>query len=400
MIVRKVKRRIKRVLSRILIRNKRYKPKGVYNTIEQYTEAVKEAVCVEAYPPFTSYLDVSEEFRNHFIGYVETTMAAEIPAARVVAIPDGRVFTDNVFAISVISGDNHLIGELSYDLNSSIPEKNAVFKQNYFKEPEKYSGNVLALLIGEGGIENPSHYLLDSISRIALVKKVGWYDKIDWFLIPSYKYGFHREVIKMLGINESKIIAGDLHNHVQADTLIATTYVRYHEHVPFWCPEFLRTEFLPHKLPLTDKKFNCPFVYISRKDSPKRRVLNEDALTQTLIKYGFQSFELSSLSFQEKITLFSNAEIIIATIGAGQINLVFSNKNTHVLELMAEDFAQPIFNDLANKVGLKYDYLICKSDGKARTFKQGEKLNLIVNIEEVERKLSKIIALERESVTN
>ena len=400
MIVRKVKRRIKRVLSRILIRNKRYKPKGVYNTIEQYTEAVKEAVCVEAYPPFTSYLDVSEEFRNHFIGYVETTMAAEIPAARVVAIPDGRVFTDNVFAISVISGDNHLIGELSYDLNSSIPEKNAVFKQNYFKEPEKYSGNVLALLIGEGGIENPSHYLLDSISRIALVKKVGWYDKIDWFLIPSYKYGFHREVIKMLGINESKIIAGDLHNHVQADTLIATTYVRYHEHVPFWCPEFLRTEFLPHKLPLTDKKFNCPFVYISRKDSPKRRVLNEDALTQTLSKYGFQSFELSSLSFQEKITLFSNAEIIIATIGAGQINLVFSNKNTHVLELMAEDFAQPIFNDLANKVGLKYDYLICKSDGKARTFKQGEKLNLIVNIEEVERKLSKIITLERESVTN
>ncbi|MDQ2752720.1 MAG: glycosyltransferase family 61 protein, partial [Bacteroidota bacterium] len=147
-------------------------------------------------------------------------------------------------------------------------------------------------------------------------------------------------------------------------------------------------------------KYNCRFVYISRNDSQKRRVLNEEALMQTIGKYGFQSFKLSNLSFQEKITLFSNAEIIVATIGAGQINLVFCKKNTHVIELMAEDFAQPIFNDLANKVGVKYDYLICKSGGKAHNFKQGEKLNLIVNIEEVERKLKRIIALEKEAITN
>ncbi len=400
MIVRKIQRRIKRILSRILIRNQRYKPKGVYHSIDQYTKSVKEAVCVEAYPPFTSYLDVSEDFRSRFISYVDTTLVAQIPAARVVAIPNGRVQTDNVFSISIISGDNHLIGELSYDLNSNIPTNHAIFKQNYFKAPEKYKGTVLALLIGEGGIVNPSHYLLDSISRIALLKKVGWYDKIDWFLIPSYKHSFHSDVIKMLGINENKIISGDLHSHIQADTLLATTYVRYHEHIPSWCSEFLRTEFLKYKLPPTDTKYNCRFVYISRNDSQKRRVLNEEALMQTIGKYGFQSFKLSNLSFQEKITLFSNAEIIVATIGAGQINLVFCKKNTHVIELMAEDFAQPIFNDLANKVGVKYDYLICKSGGKAHNFKQGEKLNLIVNIEEVERKLKRIIALEKEAITN
>lgn len=388
------------MLHRILIHNKQYKPKGVYNTLEEYTEAVKEAVCVEAYPPYTSYLNVSEEFRKHFIGYVEATMAAPIPPARVVAIPNGRAFTDNVFSISILSGDNRLIGDLSYDLNSSVPAKNAIFKQSYFKAPEKYKGTVLTVLIGEGGIVNPSHYLLDSISRIALVKKVGWFDKIDWFLIPSYKHDFHKDVIRMLGIDEKKVIAGDLHGHVQADTLIATTYVRYHEHIPFWCTEFLRTEFSKYKLPSIDNKFNCPFVYISRNDSPKRRVLNEEAVMQTLSRYGFQSFQLSNLSFQEKITLFSNAEIIIAPIGAGQINLVFCNENTHVIELMAKDFAQPIFNDLANKVGVKYDYLICQSDGKARNFKQGEKLNLIVNIEELERKLNKIVALEKEAITN
>ncbi len=58
---------------------------------------------------------------------------------------------------------------------------------------------------------------------------------------------------------------------------------------------------------------------------------------------------------------------------------------------MADEFAQPFFNDLANKAGVQYDYLICKSDGQAKTFKQGEKLNLIVNIDEIENKLQKII---------
>ncbi len=391
----KIIRRIKKLLTRLLIHNKRYKPKGVYNTIEEYKTVVKEAVCVEAFPPYTSYLNVTDDFRNRFIGYVDTTIVAHIPAARVVAIPNGRAHTDNNFSIAIICGNNHLIGELSYDLESSVPSKNGIFRQNYFRVPEKYNGTVLSLLIGEGGIVNYSHWLIDSISRIALLKKIGWYEKIDWFLVPSYKQDYHKDAMQMLGIDESKIIAGDIHNHIQADTLLATTYVRYHEHIPLWCCDFLRDEFLKYKSLGTDKKFNRPFVYISRNDSSKRRVLNEEALIKVLDKYGFQSFELSKLSFQEKISLFSNAEIIIATIGAGQANLVFCNENTHVIELMAEDFAQPFFNDLANKVGIKYDYLICKSDGRARTFKQGEKLNLIVNIEEVERKLRKIITLQK-----
>ena len=382
------------MLTRVLIRNRRYKPKGVYNTIDEYTKVVKSAACVEAFSPYTSHLNVTDEFRSHFIGYVDTTIVAQIPAARVVAIPNGKAHTDNNFSIAVISGDNKLIGELSFDLESSVPSKNNIFRQNYFKPPRHYKGTVLSLLIGEGGIVNYSHFLIDSISRIALLKQIGWYEKIDWFLIPSYRQDYQKDAIRMLGIDENKVISGEEESHVQADTLLATTYVRYHEHIPFWCCNFLRDEFVKYKLPATDKAYNCPFVYISRNDSSKRRVLNEPELLNVLGKYGFRSFELSKLSFQEKITLFSNAEIIIATIGAGQANLVFCNENTNVIELMAEDFAQPFFNDLANKAGIRYDYQICKSDGRASNFKQGEKLNLIVNIEEIEQKLKKIVKVQ------
>ena len=202
----------------------------------------------------------------------------------------------------------------------------------------------------------------------------------------------------MLGLPESKIIRGDLQNHVQADCIIATTYVRYHEHMPKWCTQFLRSEFRNFDSLPSSKIYDHPYVYISRNDSLKRRVLNEPELVKMLEKYGFATFELSKLSFREKISLFANAKLIVATLGAGQSNLVFCEPDASVIELMAEDFAQPFFNDVANKVGMHYEYLICKSDGRAHTFKQGEKLNLIVDIDAIEKKVQRILASQKTPV--
>lgn len=392
MLLRKVIRRIKKLLTRVILYNRRFKPRGAYNSIDEFVSSVKGAAAIEAFPAYISHLNVADEFRSRFIGYVDTTIVAQIPPAQVVVVPNGRVHTDNNFSVAIISGDNKLIGGLSFDLETNVPSKNNIFRQNYFHEPKKYDGVVCTLLIGEGGIVNYSHWLIDSLSRIALLKKAGWYDKVDYFLVPSYTYDYQKDSLRMLGIDESKIISGHKENHIQADTLIATTYVRYSEHIPAWCCQFLRDEFIKYSVISPSKKRFSPYVYISRNDSAKRRVLNEPELMDVLNKYDFESYELSKLSFQEKISLFAQAEIVIATIGAGQANLVFCNESANVIELMAEDFAQPFFNDLANKVGINYDYLICKSDGRAQTFKQGEKLNLMVDTVEVERKVKKILA--------
>ena len=394
MLKKKITRHLKKLLSEVVIHNKYLRPKGVYRTIDEYMQTEKEAVSKEVISAYTSYLDVNDEFRSKFVNYVEVTTAAQIPPSRVISIPNGRVHTDKQTSVAIISGDDKLIGELSFCLGNDNPLENNIFNQTYFHPPKKYKGTVFSMLIGEGGIVNYSHFLIDSVARIALLKKSGWYDKVDWFLIPSCKYDFQRDAMRMLGIDESRVIPGDINNHIQADTLITTTYVRYHEHIPAWGVQFLRDEFLKCNDPDLEKTKNSPYVYISRNDSAKRRVLNEPELMKTLDQYGFKSFELSKLSFQEKLSLFAGAKIIIATIGAGQANLMFCKPKTDVIELMAEDFTQPFFNDLANKVDLNYDYLICKSDGHAKNFKQGEKLNLIADINAIEKKLHHILKEE------
>lgn len=388
----KIKRYITKIFNKVVVHNKHLRPKGKYFTIQEYIGCTENAECQEVFPSYTSYLEVSEDFRNNFANFVATPHIAQIPAMRIVSIPNGRVHTDKSSSVAIISGNNKLIGEISFDFSKANPlDENNIFEQTFFHKPKKFKGTVFTMLIGGGGILNYSHFLYDSVARIAMLKKSGWYDEVDWFLVPSCKRDYQRDALRMLGIDESKVIQGDIDNHIQADRLIATTYTRYHDHIPTWCCQFLRDEFLKFNNPFSETIKNSPYVYVSRNDSDKRRVLNEPKLMNMLGKYGFKSFELAKLSFQDKISLFASAKIIIATIGAGQANLVFCESGTNVIELMPKDFTQPFFNDLSNKVNLNYDYLICRSDGHAQNIKQGEKLNLIADINEIEKRVQKIL---------
>lgn len=60
----------------------------------------------------------------------------------------------------------------------------------------------------------------------------------------------------------------------------------------------------------------------------RRKMINEDELVNELNKLGFVEIFAENLSTDEKINLFSNAEIIIGSIGGGMANLLFCNKKT------------------------------------------------------------------------
>jgi capsular polysaccharide biosynthesis protein len=112
-----------------------------------------------------------------------------------------------------------------------------------------------------------------------------------------------------------------------------------------------------------------------------------------LDEFGFKTIELGSLSFAEQVSLFASAKVIIGPHGAGLANLVFCRKGTTVIELFADDYVFPLYYDLANKVELKYDYLICSSDAKATNVKQGMKLNMYVDLDRLKPKLESLLEL-------
>lgn len=392
MLLKKVSKRLKKVFVRVVPSNLNYKPKGYYKTIKDFIASNKEkgAECVEVYSEYISNNNIPQDFLDQCTKYNELPSVATIPASKLVAIPNGRLYSDGVEFVSIITPDNKVLGEVTYQNKpSNDVEQNVLLKQQFFIPPRHYKGVVFHMLIGGSGATNYFHWLFDCLPRIHFLQKSSWFNKVDWFLVPGNRVDYQKESLRMLGIPEAKIITGEDETHIQADVLLASTYVRYFEHIPTWCCNFLRDNFL--KPELFTKLKTHPFVYISRKDATRRRIVNEPELLNLLEKYGFKAYELTSLSFIEKIQLFNHAKVLIAIHGAGQANLVFCNEGTDVLEIIAKHFAFPIFYDISNKVGLNFDYIMSETE-KGKPAIQS---NIIVDLDEVKDKLDKIMTRDK-----
>ncbi|QHT67121.1 glycosyltransferase family 61 protein [Rhodocytophaga rosea] len=393
--LKKIKGKLWREMIKFIYYNYSLKPRGIYPTSKNFKEACiekgQDIFYKEIYTDLVSNLLISKDLYNACSNYFKPNLNVKTTYL-VVEVPNGRVHTDNATSIAIISEDNNLIGDVSFSYNYGRvvrPEDNNIFKQRYFVKPERYKGTVFTMLTGGSGINNYSHWLIDVIPRIHLLKESGLFEKIDWFLVPAYKHDFQRDTLHMLGIDKDKIIEGDKHPHIIADNIIATTAPRGTDQIiPFWLCPYLKSTFFKQDL---IKKTYPPLVYISRRDSKFRVVANEDELVKLLDSYGFATFVLSELTFIEKISLFASAEVVLSATGAGMTNMIFSKKGTKIIEVFNEGFVVGPFYDLAPKVDLEYHYLISKTGSKAKNLKQGQEEDVIVNLTQVKTLLDKLL---------
>jgi hypothetical protein len=381
--------------------NRFYKPSGIYDTSKEFITAVegKEAQSgyIEIYSNLVSTLDVSEEFNKICflpLKQVETSFA-------VTAIEKGRLYSNHGLSFAVISQDNHLIGDISFAYNYgrvAAPEENIILHQKYFKKPKQYKGVMFSMLSGLGAINNYGHWLIDTLPRLHLLKESGWFDKVDWFVVPNYKHDYQKDTLKLLGIDESKIIDGNHYLHLQASVLLASTAPRGNYSIlPQWCCDFLRNSFL-NKATLTSSY--PPLVYISRRDSLIRRVLNEDEVVALLEPYGFKTYTLSNLPFIEKVKLFASADVIVSAAGAGMVNTVFCKKNAKILEIFGETMLHTDTYDKANKVGLEYFFLSGSKENQVHTNLDVRSLHehVMVDIHKLKQKLDTYIFKKNDSL--
>ena len=109
-------------------------------------------------------------------------------------------------------------------------------------------------------------------------------------------------------------------------------------------------------------------IYISRKDSGNRVMLNEDSVESFFKTKGYHVISLSGLSVDDQILIFNGAEKIVAPHGAGLSNIIFCKKGTKVLEFSFEGYNNPCFIRIAQAINL--DYHVHYSRGELTTGSQ------------------------------
>lgn len=383
---KKVKGKLERMLHSNFPIHQEYKPKGIkdLNSLKE-SKAIELTVLRE---PFVSKL-AEHDFYQHCSDYLKPVMASQNPGDFLVTIKDGRIMMDTGSNMAVVSSDGYLIKELSFQWNRGLIgiEQNAFLRQKGFSKPKKYKGKVFSMLAGGGAITYYYHWMVDSLPKLFLLKEAGLFNEIDYFLVPNYSADYHRETLEYFGIKKEKIISIITEHHIQADSLILSSYTRIDGHHPEWACNGLYDTFVrPNPTSQNDK-----LLYISRADAKQRRVLNEPELVEMLQKYGFEVHTMSSLSMRRKAELLSSARIIVGPHGSGSINFAFCKPGTRILDLFPDNCVAPFICDVSQKRGLIYDYLLFPSDGNATNAVEGQKLNLTVNVQEVEARVRDLL---------
>lgn len=221
---------------------------------------------------------------------------------------------------------------------------------------------------------NYYHWSLECLPRLAGVERYHRQMGIEpEIIIPENPSSWMRESLDLLGIDESR--RHELNTHYMIGRLVVPTHPGP---TPAEC-QWLRKKMYDGAGIITKNDSDSDNrIYISRRNATRRRVQNEEAVTEMLRSCGFTTYQLEDLSVEDQISLFANAEAVVSPHGAGLTNLIYS-ESTKVIELFG-DSKKTTFHRLANILGHEYRYT-------TNTTKRGD---LIVNLQSLREHLDEL----------
>lgn len=263
------------------------------------------------------------------------------PGTYIVTIPQGRVFADGI----VITPENQVLRDLSQVIGGTAGD-HWVCRRGNLPRPVYFDGT-LAVLASTAG-NNYFHWLFDILPRYELLSD----QSIDAYYVAN-ENRFQQAYLLKAGIPPHRIINAGKHNHIQAKTLFVPSLPgNTGNPTPRSC-QFLRSISGCEKWSGGKRR-----IYLTRNDGGRRRIINENEITPLLEHYGFEYIAPATLSVEQQIRLFAEAEVIIGPHGAALSNLVYANPGTRVIEFFSPDYVNVCYWALADLCQLEYYYLV------------------------------------------
>jgi len=205
---------------------------------------------------------------------------------------------------------------------------------------------------------NICHFLFDKLGRVA---------ELDGLAIDSYflllDHPYYNQVFSILGLNKT-----DLENATENiitysfEKLYVSTSTCRFRHPGFnFRPEVMGIlSELKSKSAIDQQELDLgKRIYIDRKGTAARDIVNQDALNAVLDKYGFVSVIFEDFGFSEQVKIVQEAEILLGVHGAGMSNAMFCDSaDFKLLEIFPPMCATSDYWKLASAFNVHYDAYI------------------------------------------
>ncbi|MFE1745030.1 glycosyltransferase family 61 protein [Coleofasciculus sp. H7-2] len=121
-----------------------------------------------------------------------------------------------------------------------------------------------------------------------------------------------------------------------------------------------------------------PNIFISRRKTNARCILNEEEVINTLAEMDFITYVFEDIDWQNQVKIFAQAKIIVAPHGAGLTNMIFSQRAT-IIEIFGDKISH-FFYTMAQGLKFNYGCLFCEANNE----------NMIVNCEQLSKLIYKM----------
>lgn len=176
---------------------------------------------------------------------------------------------------------------------------------------------------------NYSHWTQESLPLLeGLEKYVNITGKRPKIIIPKNPPSYVFQSLDLLGFNNFELVELP-EDGVTVEKLVLPSIRRCYENkVNNWTRDlsglmWVRERAINNITSIQTSDYNSN-VYISRKDTTTRRIINKRKLVESLKYLNFDEYLLSDMSYKEQVKLFNQAKNIIGAHGAGMINNLYS----------------------------------------------------------------------------
>lgn len=238
---------------------------------------------------------------------------------------------------------------LNSETVSTIPVLSPNAIMGCFDGADQYDEGVLI-----GNHENFGHWLLNHLARLALVESAPGLKGMP-LVVGSNISRTQVECLERLGYQNSGLIR-------LRKGYLARFNLLWAPMMPFcssggllyWSPHiigFLRTRLGVRPASSSRSRRR---LYVSRRSSRWRRVLNENDIVESLAKWGFEVIDPGELTLAEQIEYAGNAEVIVGAFGAGMNLLIFAPSDATIIEFKAHEIIMDINPALCHQIGQRY----------------------------------------------
>jgi len=122
-------------------------------------------------------------------------------------------------------------------------------------------------------------------------------------------------------------------------------------------------------------------LYITRRSSKFRKILNEEEVIDIVKEFGFEIVESDYLSFQEHLNIFQNASCLVSIHGAGLTNSLFMQCGTSLGEFIINKFSDNrCYYHLTKSMKMKYYYFFGIPDSNKPIEGKGSNISIEKNL--------------------